>query len=49
MIVMKFGGTSTQDAAAMTNVARIVGERLASKPVVVITIIACPKLSLKFF
>jgi aspartate kinase len=40
MIVMKFGGTSTQDAAAMTNVAKIVGDRLASRPVVVISAIA---------
>ena len=40
MIVMKFGGTSTQDAAAMTNVARIVKERISHKPVVVISAIA---------
>jgi aspartate kinase len=40
MIVMKFGGTSTQDAAAMANVAGIVQNHLARKPVVVISAIA---------
>jgi aspartate kinase len=40
MIVMKFGGTSTQDAAAMTNVARIVRTHLDERPVVVISAIA---------
>ncbi|HLX13198.1 MAG TPA: aspartate kinase [Bacteroidota bacterium] len=40
MIVMKFGGTSTQDAAAMKNVAAIVKQRLPLKPVVVISAIA---------
>lgn len=40
MIVMKFGGTSTQDAAAMANVATIVQSRLALRPVVVISAIA---------
>jgi aspartate kinase len=40
MIVMKFGGTSTQDAAAMGNVAAIVRSRLPEKPFVVISAIA---------
>lgn len=40
MIVMKFGGTSTQDAAAMANVAQIVRSRLSHRPVVVISAIA---------
>jgi len=40
MIVMKFGGTSTQDADAIANVVRIVGERRSSQPVVVISAIA---------
>lgn len=40
MIVMKFGGTSTQDAAAMADVAKIVRSRLSQKPVVVISAIA---------
>ncbi len=40
MIVMKFGGTSTQDAAAISNVVRIVREHLTQKPVVVISAIA---------
>lgn len=40
MIVMKFGGTSTQDAAAMVNVAHIVKAHLGDKPVVVISAIA---------
>ena len=40
MIVMKFGGTSTQDAGAMKNVANIVRSRLSSQPVVVISAIA---------
>lgn len=40
MIVMKFGGTSTQDAAAMANVAAIVKARLSLKPIVVISAIA---------
>jgi aspartate kinase len=40
MIVMKFGGTSTQDASAMRNVAGIVGSRIAQRPVVVISAIA---------
>lgn len=34
MIVMKFGGTSNQDAAAMSNVIRIVKAHLAEQPVV---------------
>lgn len=37
---MKFGGTSTQDAAAMANVANIVKSRLAQQPIVVISAIA---------
>jgi len=40
MIVMKFGGTSTQDAAAMAGVAKIVHSRLSQEPVVVISAIA---------
>ncbi len=40
MIVMKFGGTSTQDAAAMANVAHIVKAHLAKQPIVVISAIA---------
>ncbi|MFI5251905.1 MAG: aspartate kinase [Bacteroidota bacterium] len=40
MIVMKFGGTSTQDAAAMRNVAQIVKARLHLHPIVVISAIA---------
>lgn len=40
MIVMKFGGTSTQDATAMTSVARIVKAHLAEQPFVVISAIA---------
>lgn len=40
MIVMKFGGTSTQDAAAMSNVARIVRTWTSSQPLVVISAIA---------
>ncbi len=40
MIVMKFGGTSTQDAGAIRNVAKIVKERIGRKPVVVISAIA---------
>lgn len=40
MIVMKFGGTSTQDAQAITNVVRIVKSHLTSKPIVIISAIA---------
>jgi aspartate kinase len=40
MIVMKFGGTSTQDAAAMKNVAQIVHARVTQRPVVVVSAIA---------
>ncbi len=40
MIVMKFGGTSNEDAAAMRNVIRIVQEHLDHRPVVVISAIA---------
>jgi aspartate kinase len=40
MIVMKFGGTSTQDAEAISNVVRIVGDRRAAKPMLVISAIA---------
>ncbi len=40
MIVMKFGGTSNEDAAAMRNVIRIVQAHLAHRPVVVISAIA---------
>jgi aspartate kinase len=37
MIVMKFGGTSVQDAAAIDRAAAIVRGRLAEKPVVVVS------------
>ena len=40
MIVMKFGGTSNEDAAAMRNVIRIVNAHLKLQPVVVISAIA---------
>jgi aspartate kinase len=40
MIVMKFGGTSNQDAAAMSNVIRIVKSHIAEQPIVVISAIA---------
>jgi aspartate kinase len=40
MIVMKFGGTSVQDSAAIDRVASIVKERLAQKPVVVVSAMA---------
>jgi aspartate kinase len=40
MIVMKFGGTSNKDAAAMANVIRIVKAHLPQRPVVVISAIA---------
>jgi aspartate kinase len=37
MIVMKFGGTSVEDAAAIDRSCRIVGERLSRKPFVVVS------------
>jgi aspartate kinase len=40
MIVMKFGGTSVQDAAAIDRAAAIVGGRLPSHPVVVVCALA---------
>ena len=40
MIVMKFGGTSVQDAAAMEQVAEIVRTRLAREPAVVVSAMA---------
>ncbi|HEX7288889.1 MAG TPA: lysine-sensitive aspartokinase 3 [Candidatus Angelobacter sp.] len=40
MIVMKFGGTSVQDAQAIDRVASIVRERLNEKPVVVVSALA---------
>jgi aspartate kinase len=40
MIVMKFGGTSNQDAAAMRNVISIVQSHLELRPIVVISAIA---------
>ncbi|HSM84615.1 MAG TPA: hypothetical protein VLT16_00630, partial [Candidatus Limnocylindrales bacterium] len=40
MIVMKFGGTSVQDAHAIDRVAAIVRERLSEKPVVVVSALA---------
>ena len=40
MIVMKFGGTSVQDAKAIDRVAQIVQGRLADRPVVVVSALA---------
>ncbi len=40
MIVMKFGGTSVQDAQAIDRAAAIVKERLPQKPVVVVSAMA---------
>src|SRR5262245_27855584 len=40
MIVMKFGGTSVQDAAAINSAAEIVKTKLASKPIVVVSAMA---------
>jgi aspartate kinase len=40
MIVMKFGGTSVQDAEAIDRVAAIVRERLTENPVVVVSALA---------
>src|SRR5579863_7131499 len=40
MIVMKFGGTSVEDAKAIERVAAIVQGRLAQKPVVVVSAMA---------
>jgi aspartate kinase len=40
MIVMKFGGTSVQDAEAIDRISRIVKERLPQKPVVVVSAMA---------
>ena len=40
MIVMKFGGTSVQDAQAIDRVAAIVRERLHEQPVVVVSALA---------
>jgi aspartate kinase len=40
MIVMKFGGTSVQDAAAMNRVAEIVKSKLGLKPAVVVSAMA---------
>ena len=40
MIVMKFGGTSVQDAQAINRAASIVGGRLSQKPVVVVSAMA---------
>jgi aspartate kinase len=37
MIVMKFGGTSVEDAAAIERSCRIVGERVSRKPFVVVS------------
>ena len=37
MIVMKFGGTSVESAAAIERVAAIVGQREARRPVVVVS------------
>jgi len=40
MIVMKFGGTSVQDAKAIDRVAHIVQGRAADRPVVVVSAMA---------
>ena len=40
MIVMKFGGTSVQDAAAINGVAAIIKNKLANKPIVVVSAMA---------
>ncbi len=40
MIVMKFGGTSVEDAAAIERAAAIVRERLSQKPVVIVSALA---------
>jgi aspartate kinase len=40
MIVMKFGGTSTQDAPAIANVVEIIKAHLHQKPIVVVSAIA---------
>lgn len=40
MIVMKFGGTSVEDAAAISRVAEIVKDRAAQQPVVVVSAMA---------
>src|SRR5262245_66371412 len=37
MIVMKFGGTSVEDASSIQRVSGIIRERLASRPVVVVS------------
>src|SRR5262249_1052992 len=37
MIVMKFGGTSVEDASSIQRVSEIIRERLASRPVVVVS------------
>src|SRR5215831_13816512 len=37
MIVMKFGGTSVEDAAAIDRSCSIVGERISRKPLVVVS------------
>ena len=43
MIVMKFGGTSVADAAAMTRSIGIVEDKLKQKPIVVVS--ACAKVT----
>ena len=43
MIVMKFGGTSVADAAAITRTISIVEGKLAQKPVMVVS--ACAKVT----
>ena len=40
MIVMKFGGTSVQDAQAIERAASIVKGRLSQKPIVVVSAMA---------
>ena len=40
MIVMKFGGTSVEDARAMENVIDIVGRERHRRPIVIVSAIA---------
>src|SRR5206468_4283372 len=40
MIVMKFGGTSVEDAAAIDRSCRIVAERVSQRPFVVVSALA---------
>src|SRR5881409_1883148 len=46
MIVMKFGGTSVEDAAAIERSCKIVGQRLSRRPLVVVSALGGPTNSL---